>query len=123
MDPLTALGTAANICQFVEYGFKLVTKVKDARRLGAIDPDIERNTNQLKRIVEELSLPTSAQTPGGIRDLAVECVKLSDDMLQKLAKVQPKGDSMLDIVKAVLKKEQKKGEIDQLKQQLDHCRA
>ncbi|KAI8627268.1 hypothetical protein F5Y19DRAFT_443753 [Xylariaceae sp. FL1651] len=123
MDGLAALGVAANICQFLEYGLKLAGKVKKLREIGAIDPDLDRDARQLKDIARNLSPQSLPQNAGDIGHLAVECVEVSEALITELEQLKPKDPkSKWQGFKAIIKSERKKDYIQELEKKLGKCR-
>lgn len=83
MDPLTALGLAANIAQFVEYGIKLTSTVSELYH--SPDGTTKENTN-LEIIVTDMQDLTGALVDENSKDqgpltvLAQSCYDISGDL-------------------------------------------
>ncbi|KAK8011123.1 hypothetical protein PG990_010088 [Apiospora arundinis] len=122
MDGFTALGIAANICQFVEYSFKILNKVKAVQKAGAVDHDLERDTRYLKEVAGKVAHQTSGH--GGLDELANDCTSLSEQLLGELSKIQPKDSrSKWQSFKAVVRSERKKHDMSDLEAKLERCRS
>jgi hypothetical protein len=130
MDPLTALGLAANIVQFVSVGHKLVSFAQEVR---ASADGIPVELKQLKSVVavihrkiESQALPGPTGFPdddgNSIGTVAHECLELADTLIERLTEFQAKRtgvarrwlESYLIAGKYLLKKE----EISRLKNRL-----
>jgi len=122
MDGFTALGIAANICQFIEYGFKILNQVKVVRKAGAVDPDLEKDTRYLKEVAGKLTQQPSGH--GGLDEIASDCTSLSEQLLGELSKIKPKDSrSKWQSFKAVVRSERKKQDISDLEGKLERCRS
>ncbi|KAK7998223.1 hypothetical protein PG989_006263 [Apiospora arundinis] len=122
MDGFTALGIAANICQFVEYSFKILNKVKAVQKAGAVDHDLERDTRYLKEVAGKVAHQTSGH--GGLDELTNDCTSLSEQLLGELSKIQPKDSrSKWQSFKAVVRSERKKHDMSDLEAKLERCRS
>ncbi|KAI3325168.1 hypothetical protein HD806DRAFT_467954 [Xylariaceae sp. AK1471] len=124
MDGLAALGVAANICQFLEYGLKLASKAKKLREIGAIDPDLDQVARRLKGVAINLTPQNLPQSAGEIGHLAAECVQVSEVLITELAQLKPKDPkSKWQSFKAVVKSEHKKDRIQELENRLERCKS
>ncbi|KAK7982078.1 hypothetical protein PG988_004316 [Apiospora saccharicola] len=122
MDGFTALGIAANICQFIDYGFKLVSQVNRARNHGAIGPDLERDTIRLKGVAGKLT--QQPRCHDGLDKIATDCISLSQQLLDELSKATPKDPkSKWQSFKAVIRSESKKRDTADLEAKLERCRS
>lgn len=97
MDPLTALGLAANIAQFIEYGIKLTSSVseiyhspegttRDNADLDVIAADLQAVTLSM--------LDAQSQSQGTLRLLTSNCYHIGFDLQQILEDLKiPDGAS------------------------------
>lgn len=126
LDPLTALGLAGNIVQFVDFGVKVL---KDAHEIytsttGAIEDNKVREsiTSEMKTIVSKLSVPRSSsqsEEEKALCRLAAECEKVSKEILELLDKLKPKKPgSKFQSLKAALKTKIKEEDIAALEKTL-----
>ncbi|KAK8090619.1 hypothetical protein PG994_000124 [Apiospora phragmitis] len=122
MDGFIALSTAANICQFIEYGFKILNQINKLRKDGVVDPDLKRDTARLKGVADKL-----VQQPigyGGLDNLATDCVGLSQRLMEELSRMKPRGpNSKWQSFKAVIRSEYKKRGNAELEAKLERCRS
>ncbi|KAI1081913.1 hypothetical protein F5B20DRAFT_533601, partial [Whalleya microplaca] len=130
MEAVAALGLAANICQFVEYGFKIVIEAKRLRDSGStsLDPSLERDTRHMKRLAIQLD---SRKSPSymsadqeALDSLAVECLDLSNDLLTLVETLKAKRPkSKVDSIRAVLRNKRRNEDKFALEKKLDRCRS
>lgn len=124
MDGFTALGIAANICQFIEYSYQIVNQVKALKDFGHVNPDLDRAVRQLKAVAATLAPESLPRHAGQMSDAASECVELSDQLLAEFSKLTPKDPkSKRQRLKAVLRTEYKKRDLADLEQKIDRCRS
>ena len=128
MDPITAVGFAASILTFIDFGYKLVTGTLEVLKTGSLSENTHVSIviNDFHAVVKPL-----AQQPTGksgheiaLRDLAKRCQEISQkltDLLQTL-KTDPKRSSWKS-VKVVLRSMWKKGEVADLEEQLCSYRS
>ncbi|KAJ2986586.1 hypothetical protein NUW58_g4954 [Xylaria curta] len=93
MDPVSALGLAANIWAFVEAGFKVVNQYNDFRRNALSET---RENTQLRIIVDELKLISGnlvVDRPSPLASVAEQCNKLCEQLLDLLDKLMVKDTS------------------------------
>lgn len=98
MDPLTALGLASNVVQFVDFSSKLLCGAYEvyssASGAKAETADLGTVINDLQAVTRRLSPPsTQPRTDDEIAlsALVSNCRKLSDDILKVLKKLQSKN--------------------------------
>lgn len=101
MDPISALGLASNVIQFVEFATQLVSGYYDIYRSanGALDghaalETVAKNLSSLVREVEESKPPTAAkQSPAEkqLHEVCGECVAVNRDLLRLLEKLKANG--------------------------------
>ncbi|CAI4215998.1 unnamed protein product [Parascedosporium putredinis] len=130
MEPLTALGLAANIVQFVEFSTKLIRASKDiydsASGVTEENRSLESVFEELQTLAFRLTPPTTGlQTDDerALSRLAAECRILSDQMLDLLRKIKPKDpESKRQSAWSAVKDKWNEKEKKELKQRLDNCR-
>lgn len=130
MEAIAAFALAANICQFIDYGFDIVNAAKELSESGqpSVDPDLERNTQQMRTLSFKLS---AENQPAGhspdveqLHMIARECSALSTELLATLeASNVKRPNSTLHSVLAVLKFKSRKAQQDSLEKKLDRCRS
>lgn len=129
MDPLTAVGLAGNIVQFVHFSCSLVSKTSDIHHStsGQTQENVE-----LDLIAKELSLQCakiqqnlSGSEDASLSKLALACQRVSDDLISLIARIRSKSGhdgkwtSFRQAVKSVLKSE----DLRQLNSRLDALRS
>ncbi|TGJ87206.1 hypothetical protein E0Z10_g1532 [Xylaria hypoxylon] len=120
MEALAVLGAVVNIAQALEYGFKLLQKSKNLRQLGVIDPDLNDDALQLNKIAVSLSSQVLPESHKDLRNLAVECAKVSGELISELEKLTPTNPkSKRQQVKAICKSELRRSHISQLRKRLN----
>ncbi|KAH8197099.1 hypothetical protein TruAng_008738 [Truncatella angustata] len=130
MEGLTALSLVANICQFVDYGYKIYVEAKRLQKsgTGALDSDIARNARHMQYFAKSLkarNVPLSLSEDEEILDdLAEECMELSDELetLAKTARTHHPS-SMFSAIRSAIKQRRKGREKDQLETKLEMCRS
>lgn len=97
MDPVGALGLAANIVQFIAFGHKLLSSVKEiiSSPRGTTD-EIEHMT-LLTVVIKNINLPMLESAlfqndPAKIllREITQESLRVADKLMEKLSKLQVK---------------------------------
>jgi hypothetical protein len=131
MDPITAIGFAANILQFIDYGAKVVTGVIEIYGAASGNTQESRNSEtiemEMRLFAAKLQPPENARLSGEERalcKLAAGCQGLAKQILDLLEKIKPKsqkskGSSLI----AGLKTKMYAGERRRLELQLSNCRA
>ncbi|KAI0970239.1 hypothetical protein F4678DRAFT_480490 [Xylaria arbuscula] len=93
MDPLTALGIAANVLQFVDFASKLIGKSKEVYKSasGASEDNIilDLVTRDIKRIGDLIVVPEGC--PEALKKLVEESDRISQELLAALDKLRIKG--------------------------------
>ena len=135
MDPLTAVGLAGNIINFVDFSAKALSR---ARQLfesasGATEEndELESLTKNLKDFADRTRRRSSEISPRGhsrlsissetvLDNLSQQCIQVADELLETLDSLKVKGDgrtrkSAIKAVKTVWKKDH----IDALQRRLD----
>jgi len=135
MDPLSALGIAASVAQFIQFGCSLVSKSRQLYHNGAL-PDyiecesattrlieltssIEDSLNDLEAL-EKLSTDSEA-----LRVICTNCIKLSKDLLARLddLRLDDKNKSKKwKSFRQALKSVSSKGRLDRIAGKLAECR-
>ncbi|KAL9089277.1 MAG: hypothetical protein Q9165_005845 [Trypethelium subeluteriae] len=128
LDPLSALGVAAAVVQFVDYGTKLARRVSEiaARGSTADNDEIEKTTIQLRSLSasarehsrsgnDQLSAPEQ-----GLNAIAFSCCGVADELIALLDELKL-GDSrnIFRSIKNAYKSEQKQDRIARLQSVLE----
>ncbi|KAF2470927.1 uncharacterized protein BDR25DRAFT_152265, partial [Lindgomyces ingoldianus] len=135
MDPISGAGLAANIIQFIDFGYKVVVQAKDIRDSASggskENNEIETVTEDLKNITESLdqhlkreaahqSKPTDESA---LQDLGRDCQSVAEELLAALKKLKTTGKSnRWDCVRRALLCVWNKEKIVQLEHRLDRFR-
>lgn len=140
MDPLTALGLAAGVVQFVSFASHLITKTKEihASSSGQTDETVTLETtytrlHELSEKLETCSRPDPmleivegdtdyVQNVLAIKDLSHSCEADCQKLLKVVEKLKPNGDShrRWQTFRAALRTVCKGSEIAELEQRLHH---
>ncbi|KAF7918703.1 uncharacterized protein EAE97_011798 [Botrytis byssoidea] len=93
MDPITALGVAAAVIQFIDYSMGLVLKGREIYKSGELGANVELGeaTNRLQNLIEPLrgSLssgmqnappPSPADADRALKDICTKCIDLSEEL-------------------------------------------
>ncbi|KAI1331367.1 hypothetical protein F5Y16DRAFT_395253 [Xylariaceae sp. FL0255] len=124
MESLAALGVAAIIFLFIEYGYKVVGNVKKLRDLGTLDPDLEMDSQRCQAIVTSLLPGNRPVTKADLECLAAECVDMSKLLISEFESLRPKNPkSKWGVFKTVLKTEVKKSQVQSLESRLEKCQS
>lgn len=132
MDPLSAIGLASAIVQFVDFGSRIVSGALEISRsaTGATRENaaIENATTKLQLLNDELtkhsqSRPSGANPQDPLLQLTQECVDLSEKLIVKLAQLKagPGSTRYLTFRKA-LKTVWQKDKIDAMQTRLGEIR-
>jgi hypothetical protein len=94
MDPVSALGIAASVVQFLEFGCSLVSKSRQIYSQGALSDHVESEsaTRRLVELTEQIrnsltdlgslgALSLDSQT---LKRICENCVELSNELLSRL---------------------------------------
>lgn len=131
MDPLTALGLASNIVQFIDFTSKLISESHKlyVSASGAKEENLELESlaRNLQQLAEQASPPAVAQNTKSLskeeetlRDLSKQCSEVSDELLSVLQSLKVKGDhKKWKSFHQALRSVWKKGDIDALQLRLD----
>jgi len=127
MDPLTAVGLAGTIVQFVDFTTKIVSKSTELYRSGrgvlAENANIETTTADLKELNSRLEQTTAVHDPD-LQALCQACGEVADQLLTALAKLRvtcqgQKWQSLRKALRSIWSKE----DITQLEQRLASFRS
>ena len=129
LESLAALGIAANIIQFVEFGCKLFSecralyKTSDKRleesvELGVISKALKRLSTDLVTVPPS-TIPQS-QSEAELLPLAERCQEIADELLMALDELQVKGvKGKWQCFRSALKRIWKSQEIEDMARRLD----
>ena len=128
LDPISAIGLAGNIVQFVDFSWGLLRETKDLYNSSegtTADIDVlERISNDIININDTLTAPSAADAiPDQMRDLASQCKRIAQELLEILDKVKAKEPrkkwrSFVAALRSVWKKKQ----IEDLVRRLERLR-
>jgi hypothetical protein len=131
MDPITAIGFAANILSFIDYSTKAISTTIEIYEPASGNTQDGQNSEtiatEMRAFAAKLQPPDKSQLSGeekALCNLATECQGLAKRILDLLEKFKPKnrksrGSSLV----AGLKTKFYEGERRKLEGQLNHCRA
>ena len=98
MDPLSALGVAASVMQFVQFGSSLVSRSRQIYTQGALLDHAEcgRATSRLQELAEQLiahfneleSLGTLSSDSKALQAICARCLELSTELLSRLSAIK-----------------------------------
>lgn len=117
MDPLTAVGLGGNIIAFVDFGLKVLKRVKQLHEAetGATEEndELESLARNLKSLTEKTRhRPTEASERNSrfsinsetiLDNLGRQCTQVADELLEVLDSVKVKGDGRTRSALKVLK--------------------
>lgn len=89
LDPITALGIAGNVVQFIDFGIKATSKTreirKNAKRMTVADADLEFVTKDLVALNAQLyaSVGSSSEAEA-LEELCGRCAKTAGELLSAL---------------------------------------
>ena len=131
-EVLAALGLAANVIQFVDFGSSLTIKLwslyrADRENVEAL-LDVETITRDLQKITAGLSGPSKLNSldDKGLMRLAADCQAVATELLSLLVTLNgPKGKQRgkLEAMKSALRHIWKEADIDALRSRLDGFRS
>jgi hypothetical protein len=129
MEPLSALGSAAAIAQFVDFGFKVLNNAREI--YSSVSGATEENsslgdaTREMQRLTEKLVTPELADGTDEeqlLISLVAECRSLSSKLLALLDKIKAKDPrSKFQIIRAAAKSKIYDNEKLALQRRLDDC--
>ena len=97
LDPLTALGLAANVVQFLDYGSKILSKAFELYKEGssAEHDHLNEITQSLKNMTLSFlsNLPSGRPTDHqkGLADLATSCTRDAQELLDLIGELRVTG--------------------------------
>ena len=131
MDPLTAIGLASSIVQFVDFSTKLIHGAREI--YDSVSGETEENrsleavVSEMERLSSKLLSPNNPQQTEDERALcrlAAECNILSDQILGLLEKIKPKdAKSKRQSAWAAVKNKLHEREKLELEKRLENCRS
>lgn len=136
MDPLSALGVASNVVQFVDFASKLVSETARIYR-GRARRDAEDGRSELERVTNDLEgfnkdLASSLQSHRNqwrvsqedkeIIRICADCGKISSKLLAALSSLNPSKATVWRSFAAALRSIWSEDEIQALRQTLDGYR-
>lgn len=131
MEPLSAVGLAASILQFVEFTAKLINKGNEIRSsiegTTAENRDLETAARSLVLLTRQISsrFPSQPKTPVDevIHDLAASCEVIANELISALDKLKSsdkrKWTGVVDALRTVMAKDN----IDNLRDRVEKCRT
>jgi hypothetical protein len=95
MDPVSALGIATSVVQFLQFGSSIVSKTRQIYSQGALSDHVECES-ATRRLIELTKHITNSLTDLGslgalslgsqaLQKICEKCVELSDELLSRLA--------------------------------------
>ena len=129
LESLAALGVAANIIQFVEFGCKLFSESRElykaSDRLVEESAELEIISKALKRLSDDLIAIPSSTTPqsqaeANLLPLAKRCQAIADELLVAVNKLQANGGKgKWQCFRSALRRIWRSHEIDDMAKKLD----
>lgn len=128
LEPLAAFGMAANICQFIEYGFKIVAEAKRLRESGSLDPELERDTRRMKDLASTLRdtpLPSGTSSDAAaLKAIAADCISLTDDLIDMTDSLKiGQSKSKVESLKAAVRNRRRKEKREEVEKKLERCKG
>jgi hypothetical protein len=88
MDPLSAIGLVGNICQFVDFGSKLISEARQAYKSAAgasrENIELESITKDLSELAQKLVMDSTSD----LGRIAGMCKDVADELLQTVQKLK-----------------------------------
>jgi N-terminal domain on NACHT_NTPase and P-loop NTPases len=99
MDPITCLGIASALVQFVDFGTKIISEAKElytsVHGASAENFELESITSDLSQLSKKLSLPTSGEQVTDdekeLRKVAGSCKEVANELLEALHEIKVVG--------------------------------
>lgn len=105
MDPVSALGVAASVVQFVEVGTKVVSIVgqlyQSSGGATAANVELVAVTNDLVQLNDELKTAPPAGDAGALEKLCKSCNDVAGDLLEELEGLKVKGNGKRRIFQSI----------------------
>jgi hypothetical protein len=128
LDPITALGVAGSLIQFIDFGLKATSKAREIHKsaTGALSDniDIEILTDDLAKVVTKLEV-SSGRTTGndGLNDICKRCTTAANHLMDALRSMKVEGDkSNIKSTRKALKAMWGKKGVEELKNRLEGFR-
>ncbi|KAI2602605.1 hypothetical protein GGR54DRAFT_493072 [Hypoxylon sp. NC1633] len=130
MEAVVAIGLASNILQLTECGYTVIRIANELRRSGKETTRSNAETALVAKEMRKLSLkltkdlPTSNlnQDEEALRQLAQQCVQISDKLLALLESMKVRGPGILNWVKAAIRIMREGRQRNHLQASLDNSR-
>lgn len=128
LDPITALGIAGNVVQFVDFGLKATSKAREIHRSGSgvleENIDIEILTADISTVTTKLStLGTQISGHNGLDDICKRCTTAANHLLAALNDLKIQGQkSKIKSVRKALKHQWGKRNVDEMRSKLEGFR-
>jgi hypothetical protein len=132
LDPLSAIGLASAIVQFIDFGFKLVSEGIDLYENGALteNEELELITSDLESLANNLGtsssqLQTNSPDEKALQELAFRCNDLATELLTILDTLKPQRQGStklrhgLESVRVAVRNARKKGKIQTIESRLE----
>jgi len=129
LDPITALGVAGNLVQFIDFGLKATSKAREIHKSAAgtlqENIDIEAIAEDLAAVTKELELSSVTPTSNSnLDDVCVRCKKTAADLLSALKALKVEGErSKVKSVRQALKAILGKKGVEEMKVRLEGFRG
>jgi hypothetical protein len=128
MDPVTAVGFAANILNFIDYSHKVVTGTVEVFKSGSTSKNIHISEiiSDLKDAAEQLRKcpPSKSNHEKALHQLSAPCQELAQRLINLLTRLSTTpGKSKWMSVRVVLRSMRKDGEVEELEKSLDKYRS
>ena|SRR5277367_356425 len=132
MDPLTAIGLASSIVQFVDFGTKLIGGAREIYRsttgTTAQNATLEVVITEVRAWCSRLNSPDPSsvysEEEKAICSLAAECQKLSGEILELIQKTRPKKEkSRTEAFFAAIRDKWHEDDKHKLQERLGKCRS
>jgi hypothetical protein len=128
MDPVTAVGFAANILNFIDYSHKVVTGTVEVFKSGSTSKNVHVSEiiGDLKDAAEQMRKwpPGKSGHEKALHQLSAPCQELAQRLINLLARLSTTpGKSKWMSVRVVLRSMRKDGEIEELEKTLDKYRS
>ena len=139
MEPLSALGVAGNVVQFVDFSSKLCFTfaqlyksasgtTKTTKEIEALTKDFTQSIDRVSQDMLQYQLALDQTTPVGegsqdIQRIVDGCKELASQLLTQLGKLQPSKRAAWPILLATIKTIWKEKELKDLKDRLSDYRS
>lgn len=125
-EAVAALGVAANVLQFLDYGSRFVSQAWRIHKTGSdgLDgiPNLQLMTKQLQEVLGDLQKHQATDNPE-LLQLSEECSRVARRLIESIDCIGiPQGGRKRDALKTAFKMAWKREEIQQLQRELDGFR-